>query len=48
MTDLFKYTTIEMLAKFVGGDDGDGPDQPLNRSRDRAEARRAAMNRRRG
>jgi len=48
MTDLFKYTTIEMLAKFVGSDDGDGPDQPLNRSRDRAEARRAAMNRRRG
>ena len=47
MTDLFKYTTIEALAGFIGGDDKGG-DDPLNRSKGRAEARRAAMNRRRG
>ncbi|HEY3699042.1 MAG TPA: MupA/Atu3671 family FMN-dependent luciferase-like monooxygenase, partial [Spongiibacteraceae bacterium] len=47
MTDLFKYTTVETLAAFIGGENQTGND-PLSRSKGRAEARRAAMNRRRG
>lgn len=45
MTDLFKHTTIESLARFLGSDGGTtpGPD----RGKSRADARRAAMSRRR-
>jgi acyl carrier protein len=45
MTDLFKHTTIETLARFISGESNTG--QSLDRSRERAEARRAAMTRRR-
>ncbi len=44
MTDLFKYTTIEALAKFLSGTP-DGPDR-LVAGAARAEARRAAAGRR--
>jgi natural product biosynthesis luciferase-like monooxygenase protein len=46
MTDLFRYTTVEALARFLGGDDDDGP-SAVGRGQSRAEARRAALNRRR-
>ncbi len=44
MTDLFRHTTIEALAKFVSGDAE--PAAGPNRGKARAEARRAAMGRR--
>ncbi len=43
MTDLFRHTTIEALAKFVVGEAE--PSVALNRGKARAEARRAAMGR---
>ncbi len=46
MTDLFRHTTVEALARFLGGDDDDGADA-VGRGQSRAEARRAALNRRR-
>ncbi|MEO8218822.1 MAG: MupA/Atu3671 family FMN-dependent luciferase-like monooxygenase [Acidobacteriota bacterium] len=45
MTDLFKYTTIESLADFIG-DSGSRP-AIMDRGRRRAEARRAAVDRKR-
>ncbi|MEZ5499023.1 MAG: LLM class flavin-dependent oxidoreductase [Steroidobacteraceae bacterium] len=45
MTDLFKHTTIEALAGFLGGDGASA--KPIDRSKARAEARRAALGRRR-
>lgn len=45
MTDLFRYTTIEALATFLGGEDA--APRGSERGRSRADARRAAMQRRR-
>jgi natural product biosynthesis luciferase-like monooxygenase protein len=44
MTDLFRHTTIESLARFIEGDVQ--PAAAAQRGRSRAEARRAAMGRR--
>jgi natural product biosynthesis luciferase-like monooxygenase protein len=44
MTDLFRHTTIESLARFIEGDVQTGA--ATQRGRSRAEARRAAMGRR--
>jgi acyl-CoA synthetase (AMP-forming)/AMP-acid ligase II/acyl carrier protein len=44
MTDLFRHTTIEALARFISGDAEAAAG--LNRGKSRAEARRAAMGRR--
>ncbi|MGC4029172.1 MAG: LLM class flavin-dependent oxidoreductase [Steroidobacteraceae bacterium] len=43
MTDLFRHTTIESLARFIEGDAPQG--EAAQRGRSRAEARRAAMRR---
>jgi hypothetical protein len=43
MTDLFRHTTVEALARFLQGAAGEGA--AANRGRSRAEARRAAMTR---
>ncbi len=45
MTDLFRYTTVESLAAFLTQDTVANP--AMDRSRDRAEARRVAIQRRR-
>jgi hypothetical protein len=46
MTDLFKYTTVESLARFIS-DDLQPSGGFLDRSRKRSDARRAAIERRR-
>ena len=46
LTDLFKHTTIETLARFISGE-GEGP-EAASRGKSRAEARRSARNRGRG
>jgi natural product biosynthesis luciferase-like monooxygenase protein len=45
MTDLFRFTTVESLARFLNEGAEDKP--AIDRSRDRAAARRAAIQRRR-
>jgi acyl-coenzyme A synthetase/AMP-(fatty) acid ligase/acyl carrier protein len=45
MTDLFRYTTIEALASFLGGEEA--APRGSERGRSRADARRSAMQRRR-
>jgi acyl carrier protein len=43
MTDLFRHTTVESLARFLQGEDSAGA--AAQRGRSRADARRAAMGR---
>ena len=43
LTDLFRFPTIRSLAEFLGGD---GTSKTMEKSKDRADARRAAMARR--
>ncbi len=45
MTDLFRFTTVESLARFLNEEAEEKP--AMDRSRDRAAARRAAIQRRR-
>jgi len=45
MTDLFKYATVETLARFVSG--GEDASSSEGRGKSRADARRAALERRR-
>lgn len=47
MTDLFKYTTVESLARFVAEESTVSSESGSDRGRARAEARRAALRRRR-
>ncbi len=47
MTDLFKYTTIEALARFIGSDSDSDGRQSLDQSQARAAARKASVGRRR-
>lgn len=46
MTDLFRYTTVARLAAFLTGEQGEDADG-ANRGKSRADARRAALQRRR-
>ncbi len=47
MTDLFKHTTIEALAGFIGSDSDSDGRQSLDQSQARAAARKASVGRRR-